>query len=68
MGIKLVKMEKSDIERNPIITTLLDIYNISNIKDNKKKNNTLESVNNKQEKNKINQDAALIPIEHYISK
>jgi len=27
MGIKLVQMEKSDIERHPIIITLLDIYN-----------------------------------------
>ncbi len=61
IGIKLVQMENSDIERNPIIKTLLDIYNISNITTTNKlifkKNNT---------SNNINQDAALIPKEHYI--
>ena len=74
MGIKLVKMGKSDIERNPIIITLLDIYNTSNIKNettinkviSKEKNNTLESDDNKEKNINKNNDAALIPLKHYV--
>jgi len=75
-GIRLVEMTTSDIERNPIIITLMDIYGI-NVESKKtkeefpivKQNNETDSTNAsslsivKNEK-KVIQDAALIPIEH----
>jgi len=75
-GIRLVEMTTSDIERNPIIITLMDIYGI-NVESKKtkeeipivKQNNETDSANAsslpivKNEK-KVIQDAALIPIEH----
>jgi phosphate starvation-inducible PhoH-like protein len=47
-GIKVIEFDKSDIEREPIISKLLDIYEIS-------ESEIIKS------KNKLNNDCAIIP-------
>ena len=63
-GIKLVELKNSDIERNPIIITLLDIYDNTHNITQQIITNTDSNKNITTQCSNISQDAALIPIEH----
>ena len=76
-GIEIVELKASDISRDPIIATILDIYNSN---DSEKKvylpatpsevlNKTVQEMGVTKNINlHLNQDAALIPIQHMSSK
>ena len=73
IGIKIVELNNTDIERSPVIVKILDVYNINEVKPEKKpavgqlSQNTIRLIPNKKSsqsnstKNAIDNDAAMIP-------
>lgn len=73
IGIKIVELNNTDIERSPVIVKILDVYNVNEVKLEKKpavgqlSQNTIRLVPNKKSsrsnstKNAIDNDAAMIP-------
>jgi phosphate starvation-inducible PhoH-like protein len=57
-NIKMVLMKGEDIQRSPIVSTLLDIYS-----DKPRKTNDQQIVIEKKERFQVNNDAALIPLD-----
>jgi hypothetical protein len=71
LSIKLVEMNSSDIERSPIVAKILEMYSAEDCEDKVlpavfaeviNENPLLETESNKSQR--INDDAALIPINH----
>ena len=72
-GIKIVELNNTDIERSPVIVKILDVYNVNEVKPEKKpvigqlSQNTIRLIPNKKSsrsnstKNAIDNDAAMIP-------
>ena len=75
IGIKIIEMNNTDIERSPIIIKILDIYNvkeesnkvIEKVVEKGIKININETVNNSISLD-INNDAAMIPLNYYKNK
>ena len=71
-GIKIVELNNTDIERSPVIVKILDIYNVDEVRLEKKQvtsQNTIRLIPTKKpterlgQKKVIEQDAAMIPFE-----
>jgi phosphate starvation-inducible PhoH-like protein len=72
-GIKIVELNNTDIERSPVIVKILDVYNVNEVKPEKKpvvgqlSQNTIRLIPNKKSsqsnstKKVIDNDAAMIP-------
>jgi phosphate starvation-inducible PhoH-like protein len=69
-GIEMIEMNHSDIERSPVVSKILDIYNQKHIVSNDDVNNNNNNNNNANIVSAVamhsanNHDAALIPIQH----
>ena len=66
VNVELIEMSSSDIQRSPIVSQILEIYNSTNIQQQYDMNNLVSSINhyskqNDKECTDSNQDAALIP-------
>ena len=73
IGIKIVELNNTDIERSPVIVKILDVYNVNEVKPEKKpvvgqlSQNTIRLIPNKKSsqsnstKKVIDNDAAMIP-------
>ena len=73
IGIKIVELNNTDIERSPVIVKILDVYNVNEVAVEKKpvvgqlSQNTIRLIPNKKSsrsnstKNAIDNDAAMIP-------
>jgi phosphate starvation-inducible PhoH-like protein len=68
MGIKIVELEASDIERSPIVSRILDIYdeekNVNELDAIKKNETKITTFEQKGTISKAEGDAALIPLNH----